>query len=48
MEIKLFPRVNKSNQQINFNLRKRVLPKEMQKNLSNLKSIKLNIKDFEF
>jgi hypothetical protein len=48
MQIKLLPRINKSNQQINFNLRKRVLPKSIQDKLPNLKSIKLNIKDFEF
>jgi hypothetical protein len=48
MEIKLFPRINRANNQINFQLNKRVLPKEVKDKLPNLKSIKLNVKDFEF
>ena len=47
-EIKLFPRINKANNQINFQLNRRLLPKEYQEKLCNLKSIKVNTKDFEF
>jgi hypothetical protein len=48
MEIKLLPRINKANKQINFQLNKRLLTKELRDKLPNLKSIKLNLKDFEF
>ena len=47
-EIKLFPRINKANFQINFQLKKSTLPREIKDNLCNLKSIKLNTNNFEF
>jgi hypothetical protein len=47
-EIKLFPRINKANSQINFQLKKSSLPKDMKLKLNNLKSIKINLEDFEF
>ena len=46
--INLKPRINKNNKQINFSLCKRKLPKEVTNKLPKLKSIKVNIKDFEF
>jgi hypothetical protein len=46
--IKLFPRVNKANKQINFQLSKKKVPKELRNKLSKLKSIKINWDDFEF
>jgi hypothetical protein len=48
MEIKLYPKFNKNNKQISFDLKKLELTKEVRNKLPNLKSIKLNIKDFEF
>jgi hypothetical protein len=46
--IKLEPRINKANQQINFQLKKKLLPKTFQDNLPRLKSIKLKLEDFDF
>ena len=46
--IKLKPRLNKANNQINFQLKRKLLPKEIKSKLPKLKEIKLNIKDFEW
>ena len=46
--IKLVPRVNKSNNQISFNLKKRLLPKTFRDKLPKLKEIKLELEDFEW
>lgn len=46
--IELKPVINKKNNQINFSLCKKKLPKIIKDNLSSLKSIKINTKDFEF
>jgi len=46
--IKLSPRLNKANGQINFQLKKTSLPKKFRNKLSRLKSIKLDMEDFEF
>ena len=48
MKIKLVPRINKANAQINFQLKKTLLPKEFKDRLPNLKSIEINLKDFAF
>jgi len=47
-KIKLLPRINKANGQINFQLKKTSLPKKFRKNLPQLKSIELKFEDFEF
>lgn len=46
--INLKPRVNKANGQINFSLKKTSLPKKIVDRLPKLKSVKLNMEDFEF
>ena len=46
--IKLQPRINKANNQINFSLKKKSLPKKYRDKLSELKGIKCNLSDFEF
>jgi len=48
MNIRLYPKVNKNNKQISFDLQKLKLTKEVREKLPNLKSIKLSLKDFEF
>jgi hypothetical protein len=54
MEIKtnnkviLFPRINKANKQINFQLKKSSLSKEFKDRLPQLKEIKVDLKDFKF
>jgi hypothetical protein len=40
--------LNKNNNQINFSLKKKGLPKEIKDKLPNLKGIKLDFDDFEF
>jgi len=40
--------LNKKNNQINFSLKKRELPKGMSKKLPTLKSIKFSLSDMEF
>ena len=45
---KVFPRWNKANNQINLQLKKKKLPKELRDKLPKLKSIKLDWEDFEF
>ncbi len=47
-QILIKPIVNKSNNQINFYLKKSSLPKKMKERLPQLKSIKLNPDDFEW
>jgi hypothetical protein len=46
--IKLCSRINKSNNQISFQLKKRLLPKEFKDKLPQLKGIKLELEDFEW
>ena len=46
--IKLIPRINKANNQINFQLKKSSLPKTMKDKLFLLKNINVNLKDFKF
>jgi len=46
--IKLKPRVNKANHQVNFQLKKGDLPESFKKKLDKLKSINLDMEDFEF
>jgi hypothetical protein len=46
--VELFPRINKANCQVNFQLKKSILPNEIKNNLSNLKSIQIKLKDFKF
>ena len=46
--IKLCPRINSNNKQINFSLQKGKLPLKIKKQLSHLKSINLDWEDFEF
>ena len=46
--IKLVPRINISNQQISFQLKKKLLPKIFKDRLPQLKSIKLNLENFEW
>lgn len=47
-KIKLFPRVNKANNQINFQLKKKGLPKTFKDRLPKLKSVEIKLDDFEF
>ena len=47
-EISLIPRINKANNQINFQLKKTDFPKDMKVNLMNLKELKVNIDNFKF
>jgi len=44
----LKPRINKANGQISFQLKKTSLPKKYKEKLPRLKSIKLNLEDFEW
>ena len=46
--IKLIPRVNSANQQISFQLKKKILPKSFQDKLPKLKSVKIKLDDFDF
>ena len=46
--IRLEPRINKSNNQISFQLKKRLLPKNFKDKLPKLKGIKLELEDFEW
>ena len=46
--IKLEPRINKANKQINFQLKKTSLPKNFQSKLAKLKCLNLELEDFEF
>ncbi len=47
-KMKLKPVVNKNNGQINFSIKKSLLPKEYKSKLSSLKAIKINMEDFEW
>ena len=47
-DIILFPRINKANGQVNFQLKKSCLPKKIKLKLPDLKSVKINVKDFKF
>lgn len=47
-DIKLVPRLNKANNQISFQLKRSSLSKEFNAKLPTLKSLKLNMKNFEF
>lgn len=47
-KINLFPRINKANNQINFQLPKKCLPKEMKDKLPSLKSLEIDLEDFDF
>ena len=47
-EICLKPVRNKKNDQYNFSLKKKQIPKEMRMKLPTLKSIKVKMEDFEF
>jgi len=44
----LASRINSSNGQINFQLKKSELPKKFRANLPNLKGIKIDLEAFEF
>ena len=46
--LKLCPRMNTANGQMNFSIPKSKLPKKIKKKLPNLKSINLDWEDFEF
>jgi hypothetical protein len=46
--IKLVPRLNIANQQISFQLKKKLPPKDFQDRLPQLKSIKIKLEDFDF
>jgi len=48
IKISLKPVVNKSNGQINFSLKKSILPLSMKMKLGKLDSINLKLKDFKF
>ena len=47
-KIFLKPRINKANNQINFQLKKKELSKEFQDKLPKLKGIEINLEDFDF
>lgn len=47
-QIVLIPRINKSNGQMNFSLKKSELPMEIKYRLPSLKGIKLNMENFKF
>jgi len=47
-KIKLFPRINKANNQISFQLKKSCLPEDIKNKLPKLKNIKVGLGDFEF
>ena len=46
--IEMFARINKANNQINFQLKKSSVPKNMKPKLSKIKSLKVDLEDFEF
>lgn len=46
--VKLASRINKANKQINFQLNKNSLPKEMRDKLPSLKGITIKFEDFDF
>jgi hypothetical protein len=48
MKIKLSPRINTANGQINFQLKKGSLPDSIKKKLNELKEIKIDTLDFKF
>lgn len=48
VKIKLIPRINKANYQINFQLKKCSLPKKIKDRLPQLKGISIDLDDFEF
>ena len=48
IKIKLIPILNKTNNQINFNLRRLDLPEKFRDRLPKLKEINLELKDFLF
>ena len=48
MELKLYPKWNKNNKQVSFDLPKLKLPQDIRQKLPSLKSIKLNCKNFNF
>ena len=48
LKIRLKPRVNSANKQINFQLKKNILPKEFKDRLPKLRGLKLDLEDFEF
>ena len=47
-KLELIPRVNKSNNQINFSLKKRLLPKELIDKLPRLKCLKVDLNNLKF
>ena len=47
-KIKLFPRINTANNQINLSLPKRKVPKQFQKKLNKLKWIEVDPNDFDW
>lgn len=47
-QMKLKPVVNKNNGQVNFSIKKNLLPKEYKNKLSSLKSINIKMEDFEW
>jgi len=47
-EIKLFPKINKANKQISFDLPKLKFSKSIRKKLTDIKCIKINIQNLEF
>lgn len=47
-EIKLKSRINKTNGQINFSLKKSSLPQIFKDKLPTLKGIKIDLEDFDF
>jgi hypothetical protein len=48
MKIKLTPRINTANGQINFQLKKTSLPDSIKKKIGELKEIKIDTLDFKF
>lgn len=47
-KIKLIPKINSANKQVNFWLKKSSLPKELRDKLPKLKSIEINPCNFKF
>lgn len=46
-KIIVIPRVNKKNNQINFNLKRKDLPKDLLKNILNIKRIRFELEDWD-
>jgi len=47
-KITLLARINKSNKQVNFQLKKSSLPKDFKDRLPSLKGISIKLEDFDF